>query len=92
VVVDVYVVVASDPRKTVEWSLTGEAWWILQYSPQDWYERYPNSAYTETSVNREICPDIESLKRGDRITVTVQKETAELCGKVLKVVRGWTWA
>lgn len=60
-------------------------WWSLHYATEEWYDKshgmYPGVSQFGTSVTKEICPEIESLRTGDRIIVFIENQA------VIKVVK-----
>jgi len=64
------VILTETPAKHTD----DEEWWELHYSSEDWLRRHPNNTQHYTSVIRKTCADIENLKKGDRILVTIERQ------------------
>ncbi|MCR6693056.1 MAG: hypothetical protein MRT15_11735 [archaeon YNP-LCB-003-016] len=59
-------ILTKDPEKFK--GRDGKEWWSLHYAPKE----YAEYSWWETAVTREICPEVESLKKGDRIIVKLK--------------------
>jgi hypothetical protein len=55
-------VLTKDPQKA-------DGYWMVSYSPIDWYKAHKEFALYQISATKEQCPEIESLKEGNVVAV-----------------------
>jgi hypothetical protein len=72
------VVLMKDPEKFIS---DNEEWWKLNYAPKWYFKRFPEYPYWSTAVTKKHCPEVEHLKKGDRLKITIELPT----GKVVKI-------